>query len=197
MQGDFSLHQKMLESLQVENIAVRTPAELQECDGLIIPGGESTTFYKQLKWNGLFQSIREFARNHAIFGTCAGLITVARHLVNSTQPTLELIDISVERNAYGRQIASFIDDVEINLNGQTQKFEAVFIRAPLIRSVGQDVKILGRHGEEIIMAENHRVLVATFHPELTDNPLIHRYFVSKVADILNRPHLKKKISLPA
>lgn len=197
VQGDFSLHRKMLDALSIENVAVRTPQELAECDGLILPGGESTTFYKLLEQNGLFSAIREFAREHVIFGTCAGLITVARHLVNSKQPTLDLIDISVERNAYGRQIASFIDDIEVCLNGHTYNFEAVFIRAPLIRSVGAGVSVLSRHRDEIVMAENERVLAATFHPELTDNTLIHRYFVSKVERALASNPPQKKISMPA
>jgi len=180
VQGDFELHAKMLQNLGVEAKYVKKVGDLSDCDGLIFPGGESTTFLKLLKENHLFHPLKEFGRQKPIFGTCAGLITLASQVENYPQETLNLIDISVERNAYGRQIDSFIDVVEVNLNNDKTQVEGVFIRAPKIKRVGEKVKALAFHGKDIVMAENEHILVATFHPELTDDLRIHKYFLEKI-----------------
>ncbi len=181
IQGDFQLHQKMLNKLGVDNIQVRTVGELRKCDGLIIPGGESTTFVKVLKDLNLFNEISTFGKEKPIMGTCAGLITLATKVRNYPIESFRLIDIEVERNAYGRQIDSFIDTVRINLNGKEQEFEGVFIRAPKILKVGEGVNPLGYHGNDVVIAENERILVATFHPELTEDTRIHSYFMEKIS----------------
>ncbi len=179
VQGDFELHLQVLQKLQVAIQEVRTPNELALCDGLIIPGGESTTFVKLLKENGLFEAIRKFGQERPIMGTCAGLITLATEVENNGFETLGLINLRVRRNAYGRQIDSFIDTVTLQLQGKTFEFEGVFIRAPKIIALGEGTRALGYHGDEIVMAENERILVATFHPELTDDLRVHRYFLEK------------------
>lgn len=184
IQGDYAKHQEMLTRLEVESKLVRTPQELSECKGLIIPGGESTTMVKQLKEIELFEPLRAFGKSNPVFGTCAGLILLSQKVLNHPVDSLQLIDIEVERNAYGRQIDSFIDMVDISLNGTTRGYEGVFIRAPKIKKIGEQVKVLARHGEEIVMAEEGNVLVATFHPELTDDPSVHQYFVKKVHETL-------------
>ncbi|NOX36803.1 MAG: pyridoxal 5'-phosphate synthase glutaminase subunit PdxT [Calditrichaeota bacterium] len=182
LQGDFALHQKALQRVGIETQLVRKPEHLTGLMGLIMPGGESTTFVKLLKEIGLFDAIREFAKNHVIFGTCAGLITLARKIVNYDLETLNLIDIVVERNAYGRQIDSFVDTVRVSIN-HTDTFEGVFIRAPKIIEIGQGVTALGYHQNDVVMAENDRILVATFHPELTDDLRIHEYFIQKAREL--------------
>ncbi len=179
IQGDFGLHQKMLTQIGVENIAVRTQKELERCDGLIIPGGESTTFVNLLKKNGLFEKIVEFGSKRKIMGTCAGLITLAATINNFKIETFGLIDIDVERNAYGRQRESFITTIDLNLNGEKVGFEGVFIRAPKIVRLGEGVKLLAHNNNEIVMVENENILVCTFHPELTEDTRIHKYFLSK------------------
>jgi len=180
IQGDFQLHQGMLDKLGVDNIQVKKIDELRKCDGLIIPGGESTTFIKVLKELNLFDEISLFGKEKPIMGTCAGLITLASKVRNYPIESLKLIDIEVERNAYGRQIDSFIDTIKINLNGKEQEFEGVFIRAPKIRKIGEGVIPLGYHKEDVVMAENDLILVATFHPELTEDTRVHKYFVEKI-----------------
>ncbi len=183
IQGDFAMHQKMLNRLGVENITVRNPGQLQKCDGLIMPGGESTTFIRLLKEINLYKAISDFGKNHCIFGTCAGLITLSSRVVNSNMETMNLIDIEVIRNAYGRQIDSFIDEIKINLDSQKSVFEGVFIRAPKISEVGKGVIPLAYHKDDVVMVENKNVLVATFHPELTEDTRIHEYFLKKVQNL--------------
>ena len=180
VQGDFSLHEKVLSRLGVETVQVRKPEHLKGCSGLIMPGGESTTFVKLLKNIGLFEALKRFGNERVIFGTCAGLITLATHVVNYPLETLQLINIRVERNAYGRQIDSFVDNIQVTLNGQQFNVEGVFIRAPKIVGVGEGVTILGYHKGDVVLAENDHILVATFHPELTDNTRIHEYFLQKI-----------------
>ncbi len=181
IQGDFELHAQMLKKIGVAWQLVRLPQDLSACDGLIIPGGESTTFIKLLKKSGLYQELKTFGQEKTIMGTCAGLIILSKRIKNYPLETLALIDLEVERNAYGRQIDSFIDDIEINLNGTVKTFEAVFIRAPKIVRIGRGVVPLGKHKSDIVLAENPHILVATFHPELTEDTRIHDYFLKKVA----------------
>jgi len=180
LQGDFYLHLKRLRELEVEAVAVKKPEELQDCQGLIIPGGESTTLVKLLKNIGLYELLPVFNRRWPIFGTCAGAILVSREVSNHPVEPLNLIDISIERNSYGRQIDSFDETVEVHLNGSIKTVEGVFIRAPRITRVGENVQALATHNGDVVMVENDAVLAATFHPELTENRLIHQYFADKV-----------------
>lgn len=179
LQGDFARHRESLMRLGVAPRLVRWPDELTECHGLIIPGGESTTFGKLLNETGLYDAIKCFGEKKPIMGTCAGLILLATSVSNDHIPTLGLIQMTVERNGYGRQIDSFIDSIHIPEFQDKAKFEGIFIRAPKIHDIGKDVKPLGYYGQEIVMAGNEHILVMTFHPELTDDDRIHRYFIKK------------------
>ncbi len=180
LQGDFEKHRQMMEVLGYASLLVRTRDQLASCAGLIIPGGESTTLAKMMKKHDMWEGIREFSRRYPIFGTCAGLIVLAKKAVTNNVETLGLIDIRVVRNAYGRQVDSFIDDVTLHLDEKKSTFEGVFIRAPKIDSIGRGVKPLAWHGDEIVMVEEGNVLVTAFHPELTDDTRVHEYWVKKI-----------------
>ncbi|MBN1196028.1 MAG: pyridoxal 5'-phosphate synthase glutaminase subunit PdxT, partial [Candidatus Aminicenantes bacterium] len=141
---------------------------------------ESTTLMHLAREGGLVESLRDFARRGAIMGTCAGLIVLARRLLGSSMQTLDLLDILAERNGFGRQVQSFIDHVDLDLDGQPVQVEGVFIRAPRIREVGLGVAVLGRWQNEAVMVRSGRILALTFHPELTADTTIHRYFVQNM-----------------
>jgi 5'-phosphate synthase pdxT subunit len=181
LQGDFDRHAAALARCGVQAVEVRKPAELADVDGLIIPGGESTTLLKLMEAWGFVPALEKFhADGRPIFGTCAGLILLARDVDNPRQFSLDFIDVGVERNAYGRQRESFEARGTASLDGRTTPVEMVFIRAPRIRRVGAGVETLARHGDEPVLARQGSVLVATFHPELTDDPSVHEYFCSMV-----------------
>jgi pyridoxal 5'-phosphate synthase pdxT subunit len=181
LQGDFALHAKALEKCGVEAVEVRKPSELDDVEGLIVPGGESTTLLKLMDAGNFMSAIEKFhGAGKPIFGTCAGLIVLAREVESPTQFSLGLIDVTVERNAYGRQRESFEASGVARLDGDPMPLEMVFIRAPRIRRVGPSVQVLAEHRGEPVMARQGRVLVATFHPELTDNTTVHRYFCDMV-----------------
>jgi pyridoxal 5'-phosphate synthase pdxT subunit len=170
----------------VESVEVRKTTELDGLDALVIPGGESTTLLKLMDHFGFWPALTQFhASGRPIFGTCAGAILVARDVENPSQRSLGLIDISVERNAYGRQRESFEAWGEADL-GARREIEMVFIRAPRIRRVGDDVAVLARHKDEPVMVRQGNVLVATFHPELTDDPTVHDYFCAMARDARRR-----------
>jgi 5'-phosphate synthase pdxT subunit len=184
LQGDFALHARALARCgpDVEVVEVRKPEQLEDLDGLIIPGGESTTLLKLMDAWGFVPELEKFhAGGRPIFGTCAGLILLAREVTSPAQFSLGLIDLGVERNAYGRQRESFEVPGTAELDGRPVPVEMVFIRAPRIRRVGEAVRTLARHGGETVMARQGTVLVATFHPELTDDPTVHDYFCRMVA----------------
>jgi 5'-phosphate synthase pdxT subunit len=170
----------MLEDLGQRYLLVRTRTQLQACDGLILPGGESTTLTLLMKKHDLWEELIRFGRNKPIFGTCAGLIVLAAATTTNHIETLGLIDITVARNAYGRQIDSFIDDVSLEIDSTNGLFEGVFIRAPKIVAMGESVRVLARHDGDVVMAEQDNVLVAAFHPELTSDDRIHAYFLRKL-----------------
>lgn len=177
LQGDFALHGTALGRAGAAAVEVRKPRELAQVDGLIIPGGESTTLLHLMREWEFFPALEAFHRaGKPIFGTCAGLIVLAREVDNPPQPSLGLIDVGVRRNAYGRQRESFEAAGSVRLDGAVEALTMVFIRAPCITRVGSAVEILGRHGDEAVMARQGTVLVSTFHPELTDDPRVHRYF---------------------
>ena len=177
LQGDFEAHRKAIERAGARAIEVRSAAELDSCDGLIVPGGESTTMLKLLGEEGLLEPLRRFGEHKPIYGTCAGAILLARAVTHPAQPSLGLIDIDVERNAYGRQIDSRIARVPVNGDGE---FEAVFIRAPVIRRAGEGVHVLARYRGDPVWVEQGRHMVTTFHPELTEDPRVHVRFVEKM-----------------
>jgi 5'-phosphate synthase pdxT subunit len=183
LQGDFALHAKALGRIGVESAEVRKPSELPAVDGLIIPGGESTTLLKLMDTWGFVPALEKFhAEGKPIFGTCAGLIVLAREVENPSQFSLGLIDLTAERNAYGRQKESFEAEGDAALNGGKRSIKMVFIRAPRIRRLGPSVTPLAHHGGECVMAREGSVLVASFHPELTDDPTVHRYFWKMVEE---------------
>ncbi|MBS4167761.1 pyridoxal 5'-phosphate synthase glutaminase subunit PdxT [Parachlamydia sp. AcF125] len=182
LQGAFAKHREMLHTLSIPTKEVRTPQDLQDCDGLIIPGGESTTISKQIDSIHLHESILEFAKKKPLFGTCAGLILMASEIDKGEINPLRLLDISVQRNAYGRQIESFETEVEIFLGKSKQTFSAIFIRAPLIKSYGAQVEVLSSFNNTPILVQQGHHLAATFHPELSQHTAIHRYFFKLVKD---------------
>ena len=176
LQGDFAAHKKMLERIGAEAVEVRRAKELENLQGLIIPGGESTTMLKFLTEEGLLNPVQRFANTgKPVFGTCAGAILLAREVTNPPQPSLNLINISIERNAYGRQVDSFIGEVETNLEGG--KMEAVFIRAPRIKALGHEVETLATNKGEPVFVHQKNIFAATFHPELSNDERAHRLLV--------------------
>jgi pyridoxal 5'-phosphate synthase pdxT subunit len=182
LQGDFSEHSAILRRIGVETCEVRLPEQLEGLDGLIIPGGESTTIGKLAVAYHLMEPLRQFGAQHAIWGTCAGAIFLSTD-AHRRQPLLGLMDISVERNAFGRQIASFEIDLEIpaltKVKPQGGPFHAVFIRAPLIESVSNGVQVLAKVPDgRIVAAQQGHLLATSFHPELTLDDRFHRYFIS-------------------
>ena len=182
LQGDFSEHIAMLRRIGVETCEVRLPEQLEGLDGLIIPGGESTTIGKLAVAYHLVEPLQQFGAQHAIWGTCAGAIFLSTD-AHRQQPLLGLMDISVERNAFGRQVASFEIDLEIpaltKVKPQGGPFHAVFIRAPLIESVADGVQVLAQVPDgRIVAAQQGHLLATSFHPELTLDDRFHRYFIS-------------------
>jgi pyridoxal 5'-phosphate synthase pdxT subunit len=179
LQGDFEAHSSALKRAGAEPVEVRSAGELSGIDGLIIPGGESTTMMKLIAQEHLLEPLRVFGRDNPIFGTCAGAILLAREVTNPPQESLALMDIDVERNAYGRQLDSHI--ARLKPEGVEGDLEAVFIRAPIIRRVGERAKVLARHKGDPVLVVQGKHMVATFHPELTDDPRIHKMFLEKIA----------------
>ena len=188
LQGDFELHAKALarcrgesRSEEIQAVEVRKPEQLGDVDGLIMPGGESTTLLKLMDAWGFVPALEKFhGEGRPIFGTCAGLILLARDVENPSQFSLGFIDVGVERNAYGRQRESFEAHGTATLDGRATPVEMVFIRAPRIRRVGPGVDTLATWKDEPVMARQGSVLVATFHPELTDERAVHAYFCHMV-----------------
>ncbi len=182
LQGAAREHLLMLERCGARGAAVKYPSELQTCDGLIIPGGESTAIGKLIVRDGFLDLLRErVAGGFPVFGTCAGLIVLARRVTEGEQPLLGVMDMLVRRNAYGRQVDSFEVDLEVRgIEEEERPFRAVFIRAPWIEEVGEGVEVLCSHRGRAVMARQGTLLAAAFHPELTDDPRIHRYFLDMV-----------------
>lgn len=185
LQGDFEAHRNALERAGAVATEVRRPEDLAALDGLIIPGGESTTMLKLIDEENFFDPLRRFGETKPIFGTCAGAILLASEVLNPRQPSLSLMDLTVERNAYGRQIDSRIAQIEIG----GKPAEAVFIRAPVIRRVGPDARVLAEYQASPVLVEQGRHLVATFHPELSAENPVHRQFVDKVCGHTQRAPL--------
>jgi pyridoxal 5'-phosphate synthase pdxT subunit len=178
VQGDFREHAAMLRRLGADAIEVRKPEQLEDLDGLVLPGGESTAIMRLIRIYGLEEALRRFAR--PVFGTCAGMIVLGRE-------HLGLVDVAVRRNAYGRQVASFETDLE--LAGEDEPLRGVFIRAPRVAEVGPGVEVLAEHDGEPVLLRDGRFLVASFHPELTDDTRVHERFLELVReeDLVGRP----------
>jgi 5'-phosphate synthase pdxT subunit len=178
LQGAFDVHAKRLAELGADVRLVRKPEELAGLDGLVIPGGESTTFLKNLERVGFYDSLEAFVKTHPVFGTCAGCILMANEVVNPPQKSFAVLDVAVERNAYGRQNDSVILTEETSLPGGP--LEMVFIRAPRISRVGKDVEVLAERDGHPTLVREGRLLATTFHPELTEDPRVHAYFLEMV-----------------
>ena len=182
IQGDFAMHAKMLGRIGAPYKLVKHASQLAEVSGLIMPGGESTTMLKFFSKEGMGEAIKEFvAGGRPVFGTCAGAILLAKEVLNPAQERLGLLDITIERNAYGRQVDSSVHQGECP-ELSPRPVEMVFIRAPIIRRVGEAVRVLGRCGGLPVLVEQGDVLAATFHPELTEDETVHRYFIEKLSD---------------
>jgi 5'-phosphate synthase pdxT subunit len=174
VQGNFREHAAVLRRLGADPVEVRTPEELAGLDGLVIPGGESTTFMRLMRLYGLDEAVRRFGG--PVLGTCAGMIVLGRK-------HLGLVDVEVARNGYGRQVASF--EADLDLEGETAPLRGVFIRAPRVREVGADVEVLAEHEGAPVLLRHGRFLVASFHPELTDDPRVHERFLDLVKEELS------------
>lgn len=184
LQGDFEAHRKALSRAGAEAVEVRTAGELDSVDALVIPGGESTTMLKLIESERLFEPLQRFGRQKPIFGTCAGAILLANEVTSPAQRSLGLVDLAIERNAYGRQLDSRVarlsPESDFKLRAGEGELEAVFIRAPIIRRTGGEVRVLARHHGDPVLVEQGRHLIATFHPELTADSRVHRLFLDKV-----------------
>jgi len=184
LQGDFAAHGEALARAGAEPVFVRDREQLEDLDGLVIPGGESTTMLKLLRYEGWMEDLAAFGRRKPMFGTCAGAILMAHAVSNPAQECLSLVDIEVERNGYGRQIDSRVAEIEPEPEFQRRtspgRLEAVFIRAPIIRQVRNGAQVLARYQGDPVLVEQGRHLVATFHPELTADARVHGLFLEKV-----------------
>ena len=180
LQGDVREHMRALEASGATGVIVKRPDELQSVDALVLPGGESTTIGKLLDRFQLLEPLTERARaGMPLFGTCAGMILMARRITGSQDAPLRLgvMDVSVRRNAYGRQVDSFEADIDV---GGIADFRAVFIRAPLVEDVGDGVEVLGTHDHNPVIVRQGHLLASSFHPEMTGDPRIHEMFVREV-----------------
>jgi 5'-phosphate synthase pdxT subunit len=184
LQGDFAAHGAAVQRAGALPVYVRERSQLGEIDGLILPGGESSTMLKLLHYENLFDDVVDYGRRKPVFGTCAGAILMARDVTNPAQESMGLMDIEVERNAYGRQVDSRVValDAEPEFEQRTSpgKLEAVFIRAPIIRRAGEGIHVLAEYAGDPVLIEQGQYLVATFHPELTKDARVHSLFLEKL-----------------
>ncbi len=183
LQGDYDAHRQTLNGLGALTVLVRKPEELDGIDGLVIPGGESSTFLKFLEREGFLTKLRDFVSSKPSFGTCAGAILLAKEVQNPTQESLGALDIAIRRNAYGRQVDSSIMSAPTKLGGEP--LEMVFIRAPRIEKTGTGVEVIAeREGHPVLVKQNN-ILAATFHPELSSDSRVHELFVDMVRKARN------------
>jgi 5'-phosphate synthase pdxT subunit len=180
LQGAFAKHISMLQSIGIQAIDVRKPQDLEQCDGLIIPGGESTTIYRQLNFIKMIDPLKSFAEKKPLFGTCAGLILMSSEILGDPMTPFKLLNVEVERNAFGRQYESFTTNLETTFSKDL--ITAVFIRAPRIKACGVGVQVLARLEKEPVLVQQGFHLGASFHPELTHDTSVHQYFASIVTN---------------
>jgi 5'-phosphate synthase pdxT subunit len=185
IQGDYEAHKVRLEQLGAKVILVRKPQQLNKIDGIVIPGGESSTFLNFLAEQGFLEKLRDFVSTKPTFGTCAGAILLAKQVENPPQLSLDAMDIRVRRNAYGRQLESSIREARTKLGAKP--LEMVFIRAPRIMSTGKGVEVLATAGGDPVLVRQKKVMAATFHPELSDDTRVHQEFI----DMVKRDHRRK------
>jgi pyridoxal 5'-phosphate synthase pdxT subunit len=178
IQGDYEAHKSRLEQLGAEVALVRKPEQLDALDGIVIPGGESSTFLNFLAERGFLEKLRDFVRTKPAFGTCAGAILLAREVENPPQPSLNALDIRIRRNAYGRQNESSIRQADTGLGDKP--LEMVFIRAPRIMSTGKNVQVLASENGDPVLVRQGRIMAATFHPELSEDTRVHQEFLNLV-----------------
>ena len=176
LQGAYREHEKILQSLGQRTVLVKAPSQLETIDGLVIPGGESTTMSLLMDKYGLKESLKKFIASHPVLATCAGLIILAKK-VEDGEVCLPILDVAVRRNAFGRQVDSFEENLDVPLLGEAP-FPAVFIRAPWIEKAGKDVEILAKHKEKIVAVQQGSTVALAFHPELTNDTRFHQHFIS-------------------
>lgn len=177
LQGAFAKHMEMIRSVGVLAKEVRRPEDLSDCDGLIIPGGESTTMFKNITFIKLEGALKRFAEQKPVFGTCAGLIIMSKRILNDTRQPFGILDVEVERNAFGRQAESFVCSLDMQAGGKVVRVPGIFIRAPRIKAIGSEVKVLASYQGEPVLIMQGRHMGAAFHPELTENIEVHKLFV--------------------
>jgi len=178
LQGNFHQHSEILSSLNIENVFVKEKSDLDSCDALIIPGGESSTISKLIDRNNLRKSIKSFSKIKSIFGTCAGMILLSSNKREKHMIPLSIMNMEVKRNANGSQIDSFSDYIDIKIH-DIKSYYSYFIRSPKIKKIGKNIKILGEYKSEAVLISDGKHLASTFHPEITDNK-IHQYFLSLI-----------------
>jgi 5'-phosphate synthase pdxT subunit len=190
VQGDFAAHAAMLAGMGIETVEVRTPVDLESCDGLILPGGESTTQLQFLQEEGLYEAIKKFAtENRAIFGTCAGAILLATEVKNPQQESLGLLDMTVLRNGYGRQVHSDVVSGPSTL--KSEPMEMVFIRGPIFERIGPGIEVLAEYAGKPALVQKEHILAAAFHPELTNDTTVHQRFLELAGENSNRSALTR------
>ncbi len=180
-QGDFKLHENILNKLNIKTKLIKYKKQLEEIDGLIIPGGESTVMSKMLIRNNFDLCIKNFSKQHSIYGTCAGAILMSSKCSDVNIKNMSIVDVEVERNAWGRQIDSFSDKIELSFSKKF-KFDATFIRAPKFTINNGDVEVLSKYKEEPVLIRNKKHLVSSFHPEIKEDLRIHKYFIEMISE---------------
>lgn len=178
LQGAFHKHRLMLHALGAQSVGIRYPEQLDQVQGLIIPGGESTTMSRIIDDMGMRAALNRFDK--PIYGTCAGAVLLAERCDDSRVTTLKKFPVEARRNAYGRQVESFIESIKLSFN--THPFQAIFIRAPKFRDFGEEVEKLASFNGEVVMARRERILISAFHPELTHDFRIHQYFITQMVN---------------
>ena len=183
LQGNYHQHKIVLDILGIQSLLIRNARELNGCDALIIPGGESTTISKQIDNNKLRLTLSNYAIKHPIMGTCAGMIMLSSNESTDNMTPLNIMDFKVKRNAWGRQVDSFSANINLNFD-ENRPFHAVFIRAPKISNIGKDVHVLASYNNEPILITNGKHVVSTFHPEMGEDCRIHEYFINNVDETI-------------
>ena len=179
LQGNFNQHKIMFDNLGIDNMFIRYSSDVQKCDAIVIPGGESTTISKQIDRNDLRHSLIEYSKTNSLFGICAGMILLSSTNESKNLLPLGVMDFTITRNAYGRQIESFSTDLQLHFSNDTA-FHAVFIRAPKVSKISNNIKVLAKYKKQPVMFTDGRHFATTFHPEIGSDTRIHNYFVEQI-----------------